>query len=279
MNICELCGTANSELDTECRVCGHVLATPEAQPESVAVQHVSAHTTVDGQTSAAPEIRHSPDVPRNLQMSSVPEHAPTGTPPMLSSHDQQETEAIESVPRSPLPNFMQPGGRAHAGAQGTVELISANDLPSWIRQIAEADAAKEEAAAAQTGPSSDAPASLIKRALPGETRASGPPTSWLSKSATTQESAEHWAAEEIAAANWGPAETRAPDAAQPAYPTIAPATTHAPIPSDDVAKSKQRRKFGLPKLSESADIPVFRRRPVQLALLILLVVILAAMLM
>ena len=26
MNICENCGTANGELETECRICGHALA-------------------------------------------------------------------------------------------------------------------------------------------------------------------------------------------------------------------------------------------------------------
>ena len=27
MNICEMCGAANGELETECRICGHPLAT------------------------------------------------------------------------------------------------------------------------------------------------------------------------------------------------------------------------------------------------------------
>jgi hypothetical protein len=171
---------------------------------------------------------------------------------------------------------MQSGSRGHAGAQEAVELISANDLPSWIRQIAEADAAREEAEATRTAATNDAPPSLIKRALPGETRASGPPTSWLSKSAATQEPSENWASEEVAATHWGPAERNTTQPELPSYPAITPQTVYAAAPYEQPADSSSRRKFGRITSSDTANSPIYRRRTVQLAVLVLLLVVLAA---
>ena len=281
LNICEICGTGNNEQATECRVCGNpLLSDAIQQPAHVVADSVAAQDSADSLT-AQETGSHSDDPPWNLQVSSVTERAPTGAPPMLNNRARQEPIEPDSSPRSQLPGFMQAGSRANGGNQESVELISANDLPSWIRQIAEADAAKEQAeaeAAQSAAAESDAPASLVKRALPGETRTSAPPTSWLSKSSAAQEPSENWASEETAAANWGSTETSASQPTQPTYPTISSGSTYAPSTYEQADSSSKRRVFGRTTSPSNSDSPIYRRRPVQLALLILLVVLLAAML-
>jgi hypothetical protein len=281
LNICELCGTSNGELDTECRVCGHSLAAAETQqPQTVTAQPAPAQMQTENPTHGESMNHPAAEGQRQLQISSVREQAPTGAPPMLSNESRQESMEQESLPGSSLPGFMQEGGRGHFGGQEQVELISANDLPVWIRQIAEADAAKAQAEAeqAQPAPTGEAPTSLVKRALPGETRASGPPTSWLSKTAAPAESAEHWASEEAAAANWGTPESGTVHSGQPAYPTVNPGTAYVPSVQAQPAATDKPRRFSRPQTSNAPGTPIYRSRTVQLAALILLLVLLAAVL-
>ena len=144
VNICEMCGAANGELETECRICGHPLAT---QTEPVAT------AAAQPQQSAAITERPAPfDDSPSLQVSSFRQPTQTGAPPMLGNAHQADPVHVEPEPKPTLPSFMQEGGRVHAAAPEPVELISANDLPDWIRQIAEADAAKAAAEAAEATP-------------------------------------------------------------------------------------------------------------------------------
>jgi hypothetical protein len=163
---------------------------------------------------------------------------------------------------------MHEGGRTQAPAPEPVNLISANDLPEWIRQIAEADAAKAEAeAAASARDVPDAGAATAKRTLPDDAPAARPSTSWLSKTAVASDTVDHWAPEAPAAS----------EATQPAYPTIAPSQTHMPSLHELSAASAKKRKLGRGMTSGASGTPVYRNRLVQLAALVLLLALLAAM--
>jgi hypothetical protein len=268
--ICEMCGAANGELETECRICGHSLAT-QTEPVAATVappQHVAA---------PAAERQAPVDDSPHLQVSAVRQATPTGAPPMLGNSRQAEPLPAESEPKQALPSFMQEGARTHASAPEPVELISANDLPDWIRQIAEADAAKAAAEAAQSAQAAAAAVTDVaatRRPLPGEApAAAGPSTSWLSKSPIAQESSDPWATtEETAGASWSAADSAAQQ--QAAYPTISP--SWSPSAYEDPGTGKKGR-FGRSQRSSSSSEPVYKNRIVQLAFLVLLLALLAAM--
>jgi hypothetical protein len=202
---------------------------------------------------------------------------------MLGNAAPEETVTPETGPDWDLPGFMQESGRQSiAAAQDSVNLISANDLPDWIRQIAEADAAKAEAEemerAAKAPVASEAPASLVPKSLPGETRGSASSaTTWLSKSSAAQESGDAWATEEAAAASWGNAPVAPPaHVAPPSYPTITPHTAYIPTTPSSTPESGKRGRFSLSSSPDSFDKPLYRSRPVQLAFLAVLLVVLLA---
>ena len=286
MNICEVCGTANNELESQCRICGHTLSKEsQSQAAPVAVQNapLQADPVLEAaRPEPAPPAAAAEPQPQ-LQMSSVRQAAPTGAPPMLGNAAPDEATAPEPEPEWDLPSFMQQGGRqGFASAQDSANLISANDLPDWIRQIAEADAAKAEAEAmeqaARAAEPSEAPASIVKRALPGETKVSAPTsTTWLSKSAAPQESGDAWAADEVEAAGWTSAQTAPqPHVSPPAYPTIAPHTSFVPAARESTADSTKRGRFSLPSSSAPSDVPFYRSLPVQLAFVAVLLMVLLA---
>ena len=163
MNICEMCGAANGELEIECRICGHSLAT-QTEPVATAAAQPQQNAAITGR--AAP-FDDSP----SLQVSSFRQPTQTGAPPMLGNAHQADPVHIESEPKPTLPSFMQEGARVHAAAPEPVELISANDLPDWIRQIAEADAAKAAAEAAEATHAAAAEVAAAK--APASRRRSG----------------------------------------------------------------------------------------------------------
>jgi cobalamin biosynthesis Mg chelatase CobN len=203
-----------------------------------------------------------------LQISSVRQSMRTGAPPMLGNAGTPDPVAPDAAQRSTLPSFMQDGPRAQAPAPEPVNLISANDLPEWIRQIAEADAAKAEAEAeaAAARQLTDAPASTMKRPLPGTAPSTAPSTTWLSKSSNAADAVDHWATETTAAAEPAP----------PAYPTITPSQTYMPSLHELSAASAKKRKFSRGMPSSTSGTPIYRNRTVQLAALVLLLALLAA---
>ena len=259
MNLCDNCGTANGELETECRICGHALAGMAAPAETAAPPAASeSPPTSYAAADSAPE----------LQISSVRQSMRTGAPPMLGNAGTPDPVTPDAAQKSALPSFMQEGARAQAPAPEPVNLISANDLPEWIRQIAEADAAKAEAeAAASARQTADAPAPIAKRSLPGTESSTAPSTTWLSKSSAAAETVDHWAAESPAAT----------EPAQPAYPTITPSHTYMPSLHELSAASAKKRKLGRNTSAGASGAPVYRNRLVQLAALVLLLALLAAM--
>jgi hypothetical protein len=266
-----MCGAANGELETECRICGQSLAT-----QMVPIVAASAPP----QQVAAPAPEHAAPVDDSplLQVSSFRQATQTGAPPMLRNPQQPEPVPAETEPKQALPSFMQEGARTHAVAPEPVELISANDLPDWIRQIAEADAAKaaaEAAEAAQTAAASAAEVAETRRPLPGEAPvAAGPGTSWLSKSSTSQESSDPWATtDQPPAAPWSATDPAAQQFSP--YPTISP-SSWTPSTYESPATGKKGR-FGRSQRSSSSGEPVYRNRIVQLAFLVLLLALLAAM--
>jgi hypothetical protein len=196
---------------------------------------------------------------------------------MLRNAPQSESIPVETGPKQALPSFMQEGARTHAPAPEPVELISANDLPDWIRQIAEADAAKAAAEAAQAAQTAAAAADVseTRRPLPGEAPvAAAPSTSWLSKSSTSQESSDPWATtDQPAAASWSASDPAAQQ--HSAYPTISP-SSWTPSAYEDPGTGKKGR-FGRSQRSSSPGEPVYKNRIVQLAFLVLLLALLAAM--
>jgi len=261
-----MCGAANGELETKCRICGHPVAT---QTEPVAT------AAAQPQQSAAFTERPAPfDDSPSLQVSSFRQPTQTGAPPMLGNAHQADPVHVEPEPKPTLPSFMQEGGRVHAAAPEPVELISANDLPDWIRQIAEADAAKAAAEAAEATHAAAAEVGAPKRPLPGDVPAAGPSTSWLSKTSTAQEPADPWATTEEPTAAWGATDSVAQHQQAP-YPTISP-TSWTPSAYGDTGTGKKGR-FGRSQRASSSGEPVYKNRIVQLAVLVLLLALLAAM--
>lgn len=106
-----------------------------------------------------------------------------------------------------------------------------------------------------------------KRSLPGTEPSTAPSTTWLSKSSATADAVDHWASEPPAAT----------EPVQPAYPTITPSHTYMPSLHELSAASAKKRKFGRGTSSGASGTPVYRNRVVQLAALVLLLALLAAM--
>ena len=293
--VCELCGSRNGEHDTECRVCGQALTVAELAPVAVAV--VPAEAVVNTEPAAP-----------HLQMSTFAQDVSTGTPPMFNaSRPVEESSDPAGSADSYVPAFLNSERRSPSADPETAGLVSANDLPDWIRQIAEQDAAKAaEAAKLDTQTAlGDHVASIQRKSLPGETVGSGPRTNWLSKAAGGAEQSEHWSAAESAAANWGVFE---PPVANPApvstYQTEAPATAYVPPVIEQEAPSGKRLKLGkakvektpkpereakaakqpkaakTPKLSASGErVPIYRQQLMQVAALVAMLAVLAILLL
>ena len=128
MLICELCGSANNELDDACRVCGLPLKT-EAQasapaPTNAAAQAATSSWPVPPHVVTPPAPVPAPQ-PSPLQMSAVKQAPQTGVPPMMS--DRQEIAPVAAAPDSTsVPGFMQ-SARTAPPQPEPVSLISAND--------------------------------------------------------------------------------------------------------------------------------------------------------
>jgi hypothetical protein len=222
-------------------------------------------------------------------MSAFAEPVAAMTPPMLGGVEETAAAPVSEELTTSVPGFMQAGGRA-AAAPEPVQLVSANDLPDWLKQIAEQDAAKAAAEAEAQAAHHDAPASIVKRALPGETHAAAPTTNWLSKSGPSSDSPDHWDTSEIASANWGTSDVSVQQAGGSEYPTIVPPTAFVPSSTEAYSTPKAKRKLSLgsrsakqPKASrsssQSSGTPLYRNQVVQLIVLVGLLVIFAGMLL
>lgn len=196
MNFCPGCGSANLDTDAACRVCGRGLheeatAQPAAsaapagafQPRAVA----ATDTGTQGGPSGWPAQTGAP-AEQDRVITTAPSSRPTtGTATPLGFESAPTANPARSD--GALPSFMRPAARG-ATAQPAVEttsLISENDLPDWIRQIAADDARKAAAAlTTEEGPGgvagSSLPNHLGRRSLPGETITGGPASSsWLNR--------------------------------------------------------------------------------------------------
>ena len=89
LNICEMCGAANGELETECRICGHPLATQTEPVATAAAQPQAEHRPCTGRRR--PGRRFAPVA--GLIVSPV---HPTGAPPMLGNAPQADPVHMES---------------------------------------------------------------------------------------------------------------------------------------------------------------------------------------
>ena len=267
MVICDLCASANNEFDESCRVCGQELKTNASAPAPVpaGAAGVSAVT-------GPPSSDHVP--PSALQVSAVKSAPQTGVPPMIDQQREQEHE-VSAPATTAMPGFMQTA-RSSESQPESVQLISASDLPDWIKQIAAADEAKA-AAEAEAAISVDQPATILRRPLPGETHVGGPSTNWLSKSGAGAEPTEHWGSTEAANANWGNPES--PGAHVPAQSLMAAQVPPIPVvnSADTYSYSKPKGRFSRPERSQSSSSkePIYRRQSVQLAALIVLLALLA----
>jgi hypothetical protein len=174
-------------------------------------------------------------------------------------------------------------------ATDTASFISENDLPDWIRQIAEADAAKKAEAdrlAAQPAPAAEA-AAPKRVVLPGETAPSVPAVNpWLTRRDGP-----------TAASSWGAAEPAVPAQAEPppvepvalaaqaeevdfgAAPAApAPATRRGPKLSLPSVSTPTLPKFTMPSLKRSGDgasSPQQTRTLLLAAVVVLLLIVVA----
>lgn len=279
MVICELCASANNELDETCRVCGQALksevGTRTPAPSGAASQHVSnSWSASPPMSSASNPVDHVPA--SALQMSAVKQAPQTGVPPMMSSQREEAESAPDESRSTAMPGFMQ-SARVSAPQPEPVQLVSASDLPEWIRQIAAADEAKAAAEAAAVQPVEPA-ATIARRPLPGETHAGGPSANWLSKSGAQAESSEQWGSAEVASTHWasqGSADMTAPTPAGPETPVFARSTT------DAYSTPQPKRRFSLasPATSSSSGTPLYRRQSVQLAAIVALVALIVFMML
>jgi hypothetical protein len=214
-------------------------------------------------------------------MSAVKQAPQTGVPPMMSGH--QELEPVSSEPESTsMPGFMS-SARSTGPAPEPVQLISANDLPDWIKQIAAKDEAKAQAEAETAADAADPTATIVRRQLPGETHVGGPSTSWLSKTAAQTEASEHWGASEVASANWGTIDPAEGDTNAAYEEVTPPAPVFIPTPTESHSYAQPKKKLSIPTRSKGTSQPsakpVYRRQSVQLLALLVLLAIFALMLL
>lgn len=276
MVICELCGSANNEVGESCRVCGQALKNQTRANAPVAATSVpgaALHSWPTGSAPQADQQRPADPLPAAaLQMSAVKQALQTGVPPMMN--DRQDLEPPAPQPQTTsVPGFMQ-SSRA-SSQQESVQLISADDLPDWIRQIAAADEAR--AAEAQTvADLADPAASIVRRPLPGETHVGGPSTTWLSKSAAAPDSNEHWGAAEAANAHWGSPGSFDVEAQAADRAVAASAPVFVPSSAETYAYPTSKKRFSMPARSSSPATrkPVYRRQLVQLLTIAVLLVVL-----
>jgi hypothetical protein len=279
--ICEICGAANVEYDTECRICGHQFAQDQPEPSPVAT---GAHTAVANPAPVPPEPQApKSDFPRAERMASMNQPPATTAPPMLRTSAFAEDTITPNPAARDLPTFMQTPGRTLSSPEA-MQLISANDLPDWIRQIAEADAAKAESDAREAAAQAEVPAATVRTSIETEAKASGPSTHWLSKTAAaTTELVDPWTVtESVAKADPQPIA----QSAMAAYPTITPTPLYMPDEHDERQTKPRRELFrkpdrqpapvvDRPAAAKASRKPIYRSLPVQLALLLCLAAILA----
>ncbi|MCC6792355.1 MAG: hypothetical protein IT336_11755 [Thermomicrobiales bacterium] len=283
MNYCEQCGAANDIMNEHCYRCGHPLPRAE-QPLVPAAGQVSASAL--GQDLELPDwlkraAAETPAVPPSRPAAaSLPPAgfhvAGVGSPATTEDLFRPEPppatpRQLPPVPTAGLPNAMPDWLRQQSvtrpvtpepDATDTSSFISESDLPAWIRQIAEADAAKkaeEELLAAQATAAAEttAPRRVV---LPGETTPSVPAANpWL----TRRDGAS-------AAASWGAPAPGAPPP-QPAAPAPALASemteaveTDYGAPPAMPATSTHGRKLSLPSISTPSlpkpAMPSLKRR-------------------
>jgi hypothetical protein len=271
--ICEICGAANLEFHEQCRICGHQFATSEAKPAAV-----PAHFTAEQVNGATAQSGSWAQSPQPERLSSMGQPPATSTPPLLGNPAHHPDDLFGAAAEPELPTFMQPAPRP-LSAPEPVQLISASDLPDWIRQIAEDDRVKAEAEAAQraahveTAPEADAPSFAT------DSKAAGPSTNWLSKTAAVaSDTVDPWSITQPT-----PADARAEAPSQPhfaAYPIVTPTPIYMPEPSEKPARQMRMPRFTKAHkvASTEARRPIYRSTLVQIALLLLLVVVLAALL-
>lgn len=195
MNFCPGCGSANLDTDAACRVCGRSLREDAtAQPVATATQSgtdqslstAEAGPAAPGGSTGWPAQAGAPVAQDRVVSSAMPSRPATGaaTPSGFESAPPPTQARSEGT----LPSFMRSEARSTTSqaAVETASLISENDLPDWIKQIAADDARKAAAArVTEEGPGvagSSLPHHLGRRSLPGETLTGGPASSsWLNR--------------------------------------------------------------------------------------------------
>lgn len=226
MIYCEQCGTANDIAEKACSRCGAPLVTETAPHESLAAagaQRPSSAASLQqrfesadmGMTadlklpewlkSAAASTPHDPSAHAGdggqlppagfvVQPPSEPQQVAANHEPAPPTPPDPEVESppARAAGAPPIPEWMRAGvppqaqASANADLSDTSSFISENDLPEWIRQIADADAVKraeEQRQAAETAQAAALEAAGGKRApLPGETTNAGHASNpWLSR--------------------------------------------------------------------------------------------------
>ena len=181
--------------------------------------------------------------------------------------------AMEGDLDPPFSSFNQAGGRLLSSRE-PLQLISASDLPDWIRQIADADAVKaqEEALKAAEEPEAQ---SDFQRSLQTDANASGPSTSWLTKSTGPLQSSDPWDSPDATKSSMN-AEPASQVPAAPAYPTIMPTPTY--MPETSAAQSSGKRlSFGLSGQGSGERRPIYTSKPFMIAAIVVLILLLVVL--
>jgi hypothetical protein len=271
--ICEVCGAANVEYDEQCRICGNQLTPGEAQPSAVA-----ANTLVDrAPAQIAPPATWGQTPPQD-RMASMGQAPATSASPLLGNPAHHDEDLLGAAPEPELPPFMQTTARP-LSAPEPVQLISASDLPEWIRQIAEADRAKAEAEAVERAAHVEATPVKAPPSFANDSKAAGPSTRWLSKTAAvTNDAVDPWSVSEPSVPAGQSEATMPPQFV--AYPTVTPTPVYM-----TESREKSKRQARMPRFAKAEKVatteprrPIYRNTAVQIALLVLLVVALAALL-
>lgn len=315
MVYCQQCGAANDIMSRQCHRCGCVL-TSEAEAVSAAASNAAAPRAASGFAPPQPSLdigqglelpdwlkraaaetppEPAADRPISSQMPPAGFHVAPSTTTGLAEPEEsnQPPRPLPPVPNAGLPSAMPEWLRTQTGSAepdarpidptDTTSFISENDLPEWIRQIAAADAAKEEERKRLAAEAAQNEGAAKRPVLPGESAAPAVPATnpWLARRDVA--SAEQaWSAATASVAAPAPASAPAPEtAAAPSEP--------APLQTDSIPEaapaSKRGFKLSLPAIPKptsaggETDQQSKLRTILVAAILVLLLVLLAGMLL
>jgi hypothetical protein len=268
VNYCEHCGAANDILNEQCYRCGYRFAHVEEPLATATGPAIGQDLELpDWLKRAAAETPATPAPVQSATQNRPPAGfhvAGSGGGPTTDDLFLREPERpvappppakpLPPVPTAGLPNAIPDWLRQQSAAKPAVpepeatdtsSFISENDLPEWIRQIAEADAVKkaeEERLAAEAAARKVETAAPKRIVLPGETAPSAPAANpWLTRR-DGPTSASSWGQTEPAAT----APIPAPEAVAP--PVDADETNYGAAPAS-VPTPKKGRKLSMPSVS------------------------------